>query len=767
MTTHRARGASPPPRRYGDPRINTGPVISTGFDTRYAAYPKNSTFDTLTSQRSGADRPYDVQPISRRDYAASGHSAAQSKTEYAIRPRKNSGMGDDGRIPLRKLAQPPPSPARSRPLINNLPDDQPRSPLTKQYYAADDLDRFIEPAVSGPRHHRRQVSAAPDEGTYLIPAGRSHRERSGYRIPGSRMYPTSRAWSQYDDQDDYSYTTPREQFDRDYPPPEPGPHRNSYIRGERPTSTSDFEDWKAISQPRKEPGPPPATRQFDRIGKGEPHHPASRSGNYSDTERDSDMPRRRHSTKVPVSLHQDVESRHSPHRDDRFAYRGPQYQSKPNQEEPSYSSDRENYRPTSHYERHQPRPKVREESLDHSGRSHGVVAAGLGGLAAAGLTSALVKKSREKADESDRDEPREVRDRHLRERDHNVGESGRDRERIMEQPWAKAAEQRDEVAPREYRTEKGRKEVSDGESVDDSYTDGHRRRHKHRHRRRDSRPRELDSDSALDDWKAAGLVKEHDRDRRESDSVGQDSGLPRRDRRHSRSRQHQLSEEEKYIASPVDTEKDDDEEEDRAARLQLVEPPKQKEPEPKPKGILKPARQVPFPEDPNPTREGVAPLKDAGKKGIPPGARWTKINRMLVNPAALEAAHERFEERDDYVIVLRVLEREKIEEYAAMTKKIRGKNVVTTSDGPTVNDAFAEDREIEWPKRQERRRRKEGRVVDIDDLSDEDRGPALAIEAPPAPASTDFRYPQAFPPITNSRPEPDAAVVAGAGMRIQ
>jgi hypothetical protein len=80
-----------------------------------------------------------------------------------------------------------------------------------------------------------------------------------------------------------------------------------------------------------------------------------------------------------------------------------------------------------------------------------------------------------------------------------------------------------------------------------------------------------------------------------------------------------------------------------------------------------------FPEDPNAIREGVAPLKDAGKKGVPPGARWTKIDRRLVNPAALEDAHERFEERADYVIVLRVLTKEEIQGFAVKTQEIRGK----------------------------------------------------------------------------------------------
>ncbi|KAH8693008.1 hypothetical protein BGW36DRAFT_410173 [Talaromyces proteolyticus] len=91
---------------------------------------------------------------------------------------------------------------------------------------------------------------------------------------------------------------------------------------------------------------------------------------------------------------------------------------------------------------------------------------------------------------------------------------------------------------------------------------------------------------------------------------------------------------------------------------------------PPPKGILKLPREH-FPEEPNPIREGVAPLKDANLKGIPPGARWTKIDRRLVSPEALDMGHERYEERPDFVVVLRVLTKEEIQAYAAKTMEIR------------------------------------------------------------------------------------------------
>jgi len=105
----------------------------------------------------------------------------------------------------------------------------------------------------------------------------------------------------------------------------------------------------------------------------------------------------------------------------------------------------------------------------------------------------------------------------------------------------------------------------------------------------------------------------------------------------------------------------------------LVSPPRdEKKADERPvKGILKPGRER-FPEDPSPIREGVAPLKDAKKDGVPPDARWTKISRKLVNPEALERGRERYEAREEFVIVLRVLSKEEVQAYATETQKIRG-----------------------------------------------------------------------------------------------
>lgn len=123
-----------------------------------------------------------------------------------------------------------------------------------------------------------------------------------------------------------------------------------------------------------------------------------------------------------------------------------------------------------------------------------------------------------------------------------------------------------------------------------------------------------------------------------------------------------------------------DEREQRERRVTIVEPRKDDPlPEVPVKGILRRPTKV-FPEYPNPIREGVTPLKErlekkgASLKEIPKDAKWTKIDRKLVNPQALEEKGVRFEERLDCVIVLSVLTRDEISAFAKRTEEIRGKH---------------------------------------------------------------------------------------------
>jgi hypothetical protein len=90
--------------------------------------------------------------------------------------------------------------------------------------------------------------------------------------------------------------------------------------------------------------------------------------------------------------------------------------------------------------------------------------------------------------------------------------------------------------------------------------------------------------------------------------------------------------------------------------------------------------------------------RQASKSGIPPGARWTKIDRKLVNPEALEQAQERFEERMDCVIVLRVLTKEEIQKLADRTKELRGKyrrSHYTSQSDPDDTDSTSDDSSVE------------------------------------------------------------------------
>ncbi|KAL9004796.1 MAG: hypothetical protein Q9188_002387 [Gyalolechia gomerana] len=150
-----------------------------------------------------------------------------------------------------------------------------------------------------------------------------------------------------------------------------------------------------------------------------------------------------------------------------------------------------------------------------------------------------------------------------------------------------------------------------------------------------------------------------------SDSIEPPAPHPRHHRHHSRRKSRDsFSDSDSSTSSASSTR--------RPRNVRVVTPTSERAPSQPaaPKSILRPPREK-FPEDPAPVREGVAPLKDAGKKGIPPNARWTKIDRKLVNPEALEAGNERYEERVDYVIVLRVLTKEEIEQYAAKTQELR------------------------------------------------------------------------------------------------
>ncbi|RMD43439.1 hypothetical protein DV735_g1683, partial [Chaetothyriales sp. CBS 134920] len=321
------------------------------------------------------------------------------------------------------------------------------------------------------------------------------------------------------------------------------------------------------------------------------------------------------------------------------------------------------------------------------------LAAGLGGLAAAGLAGPALKSSPKAEENSDGDSRKERKGKKHRHHHHHHDDD-------EDHTWRDQRSAPDRKAPvnaderPEERKRGSRREDSASESPDDGRD--HQRHHKHR----DREPADAETASQPRGGQVSG----------EPDATPLEEGdHSRRRRRASRANEEAPTDLERRTLSP------ENDEGDRPRRVQLVEPLKEKE-EFKPKGILKAPRTVPFPEDPNPTREGVAPLKDAGKEGVPPNARWTKISRVLVNPEALEKAQERFEEREDYVIVLRVLRKDEIQKLAEKTQEIRA------------------NREKEWQEELERQRAKKS----IEDKEVDEKAIPL-LDQVPANQSLDGR----------------------------
>jgi len=140
--------------------------------------------------------------------------------------------------------------------------------------------------------------------------------------------------------------------------------------------------------------------------------------------------------------------------------------------------------------------------------------------------------------------------------------------------------------------------------------------------------------------------------------------------------------------------------------VRVVSPPREKKEDKPLRGILKQPR-VSFPEEESYIREGVAPHKEDKKaKEVPPGARWTKISRKVVNPEALTVGKERFEVRDDFVIVLRVLSKEEIQAYAAATQVLRERRRNRDRDDDKQDDDDDQDRDRDDGERRRRRRRR-------------------------------------------------------------
>ncbi|KAL2849193.1 hypothetical protein BJY01DRAFT_145916 [Aspergillus pseudoustus] len=612
----RYRPSSPGSSYTIDPmRASTGTVqLSSSYDPydssagrqMYSGYRSDVPSMPSYDPRYAVAPRLEAHPVSKQTYRDEG-KPPKLRTEYAIRPRQRSSTtsvtDSHGRLDI-----PTSSPvSRHSPVVLSDHGRSP-SPLT-------DHDGYLMPASSKHHHHRRHRHSSSFD--YSSDTGRAPTSRAPHgsypMYEHRRRYPQAgglRKGEDIDDYDAYSYTSPREQFEKEaaaklrY-------HRSA--RKERPLSLTGIEDSHlAGRKDSRASGPPPARRGFEKMNRD-----GMRRSTYGYGNSELDLAGGRHrSSPRAVTLHQDPDEGYSSYRDDiddtRLVHREHQRPDKDGR-------DRE---PQDSRTQRQSSNKLSAPPTPSNGLGTAVLASGYS---------------------DDLDYDLTTRSGRHRSRDLTVGDHSRSRRRSRRRAESD----------------------SDGYTSDDDLK---------KYRREPSvRPRIPGSDSSKEN--------EH----------------PHRHR--SRSRHHDPSAKQRR----PDTQK-------------KGEPSPPKENEAPPKGILKPPRAK-FPEEPNPVREGVAPLKDAHKKGIPPGARWTKIDRRLVNPAALQAGQERFEERPEYVIVLRVLSKEEIQAYAVKTQEIR--------------DARYRDYVSQRRRRREESRR---RGYAIDDFSsddeDEDDDSPLAIEGP-------------------------------------
>ncbi|KAL4980513.1 hypothetical protein BDW66DRAFT_56286 [Aspergillus desertorum] len=605
----RYRPISPGSANMIDPfRASTGTVhLASSYDLYdpagrpiYTGYRSDAPYSPTCDPRYPVAPRLEAHPISQQTYLDSGQPT-RLRTEYAIRPRQRSNTASAAESYSRLQVPSASSVPKTSPVV--LSDyGRSTSPLT-------DRDGYLVPASS--RHHRHHRHSSYD---YASDTGGQQTSRGHYgaypMYVSQRRYPQNgglRKGEDIDDYDAYSYTNPREQFEKE------AAAKLQYhqsTRKERPLSLTGSEDPRLLG--RRDPrahGPPPSHREFDRI-----HRDDLRRSTYGFDDSELDSTRALQRSPRSITLHQD---------------HGKDYSSYPDEYDDTRLVHREHKRPDS--------DARSRDTLDSHGVRQTYNKPSAPSVSSSGLGTAVLASGYSNSHDYDLSSHS---DRH------------RHRDRV----------------PR-----------------------NHSRSRRRSRRRGGSESDECSSDDDLKKYRREPSVRPK--------ISGSDSSLENEPHRHrSRSRHH-----------------------DRPSEKKPDRKKESKDPDAPPKGILKPPRDK-FPEEPNPVREGVAPLKDAHKKGIPPGARWTKIDRRLVNPAALEAGQERFEERPDHVIVLRVLTKEEIQAYAVKTQEIRD----------------ARYREyIRERRRQREEDRRRGRPVDDFSSDDEDAGDnsPLAIEGAGEPRS--------------------------------
>ncbi|KAJ5723862.1 hypothetical protein N7488_001897 [Penicillium malachiteum] len=698
---HRNNSPAGMSRFVAGPRASTGMVqLGSSVDPYeqprryydYADYPSDAGYASTAYRHYPSHRsPVEARPISTQHFRDPTQSV-KKRTEYAIEPqhgsrsRSNTASAVDiyqnqGRLSVS---------THHGPVIHSS-YGRAASPL------AASSGHYVTPASAHTDgRHRRVYSTDYASDTGRLASQNRVKHRSGHRshheAPPSRQHRVygRQKGNEIDTHNAYSYTTPREQFDRDYPAASHPRRSSGRTPHERPVSmtATELSAWEHHRNGRSRPHP--TGRELERVAREEqprsarPVHDEYTSRDLANIKQPSrELP----NTRTGPDRPQTVAHHGSDDGSDSF---GDSYR---NRHRRDYGSYHEGDR-ARHDGRHDDRHDDGHSHAHHNGVNEGALV----GLGTAALGHGY-------SDMSNYDDYHPASRQHRRPCDpkrYGPTEST-SRELIEGVPSSPENDKQLYLEPADH---------------------DRQRRHPRSTSHKTSRAAHAsESDGFTDDEDLRRYQREPSaapRHKSSSEDHSDDNHTAIR-RRPPRERSH--------VRSPSRSRSSDDDSKNGGKKVIAVEPRLHKEPEVKPKGILKKPRPS-FPEEPNPVREGVAPLKDADNSGVPPGARWTKIDRRLVNPSALRLAGERFEEREDYVIVLKVLSVEKIEELAAATRAIRD----------------ARSKESVRDRRQRRdEHRRDGHHYDSSSTDDEDedehddhRHESLQIEAAPMPGSFDL-----------------------------
>ncbi|CAN9215579.1 unnamed protein product [Alternaria alternata] len=705
MDTRYNRPSSPRGSRYSNPaRSSTGTFSDPYYSSSYSGYgrpssPRSSVDRLGTSHTSHTSHhtPYYTPTTSH-----TSHSTTAKYDSYTGRPRRNTN--DLSRPNVSTSALPQTSLPLRTPYSSHTHTDRPRSPLTPSY--AKGPDTYITPGASS-RGHKKVYSV--DDTSHLTklvaevqPSSHHHRDHAdrGYSLTsGGRSYhdsskPPSRL-TDLSNSDGYSYTDPASMY-RDTEPAWRRPRAGSLERSSRPTSMISDRPARAST---RELGPPPSTRGFDKINSiPRPH------GRSSSIERARDIPKydpypdtslgRSSSTRnsrTPAAIHQEprrdtyrddydrqsrgVENkRHSTAFEDREPLYPPAEPPRPRPQEPSShyyqperaearmpdpraSRDRDIGAPQDYDKRPRERERERESRSEEKGSFVQTAAGAVAGVAAT-LAGAGYIKNRDKDRGSDRDSSGErererrkeydERDRRDRpdERRERKSEGRRNSLQPQQPPPAAVpvpapapAPAPAQIAAPDYPPIEPERKPRERRYEDDDREEGDERpRHyvdRDSDRRREPAPQEATLDP--DEGYRRRVQQEAERASRSTRDRDSDSDREKSRRSKKDERDRSRGPEDRSRASPP-----------RDRPMSVYDGGMVQEPE---------------------TLDRESTSKSG--KDIPVGARWTRIDRRLVNPEALEQAKERFEERMDCVIVLRVLTKEEIQKLADHSKKIR------------------------------------------------------------------------------------------------